>query len=296
MRDSAKTSGPASRYTELKARLAEPDPELYPDASLHARQAIELARLLQQRAMQLQTDPERRQQDELERMMQSPHDKATLTQMTDQTLRSSTSRRAVNQLLHILDVQGIPRFFSGLDRALLQGFRSFGAWLPGVAVPMVQERMRRESANVILPAEEEILIQHLRERQASGVRMNVNFLGEALLGEEAAAERMNTYLSALQKPDLECLSIKISTIYSQISSLAWEDTVEVLCERLELIYREAARMRFRCSDGTRGAEVCVPGYGRISGHERNCRGLHAHPGQTGYAAGACRNSTAGLFA
>jgi RHH-type proline utilization regulon transcriptional repressor/proline dehydrogenase/delta 1-pyrroline-5-carboxylate dehydrogenase len=250
MQDSVNTSGPASRYTEIKARLAEPDPDLYPDAPLHARQAIELARMLQRRAMQLQTAPERRQQDELERMMQSPHDKATLTQMTDQTLRSSTSRRAVNQLLHILDVQGIPRFFSGLDRALLKGFQSFGAWLPGVAVPMVQERMRRESANVILPAEEEILIQHLRERQGSGVRMNVNFLGEALLGEEAAAERMNTYLSALQKPDLECLSIKISTIYSQISSLAWEDTVNVLCDRLELIYREAARMRYRRNDGT----------------------------------------------
>ena len=250
MRDSANTTGPASRPAKIKARLGEPDPHLYPDAPLHARQAIELARLLQQRAMQLQTAPERRQQDELERMMQSPHDKATLTQMTDQTLRSSTSRRAVNQLLHILDVQGIPRFFSGLDRALLQGFRSFGAWLPGVAVPMVQERMRRESANVILPAEEEILTQHLRDRQASGVRMNVNFLGEALLGEQAAGERMNTYLSALQKPDLECLSIKISTIYSQISSLAWEDSVEVLCERLELIYREASRMRYRRSDGT----------------------------------------------
>jgi len=250
MRDSGNTTGPASRPPKIKARLAEPDSDLYPDSPLHARQAIELARLLQQRAMQLQTAPERRQQDELERMMRSPHDKATLTQMTDQTLRSSTSRRAVNQLLHILDVQGIPRFFSGLDRALLQGFRSFGAWLPGVAVPMVQKRMRRESANVILPAEEEILTQHLRDRQASGVRMNVNFLGEALLGEQAATERMNTYLSALQKPDLECLSIKISTIYSQISSLAWDHSVEVLCERLELIYREASRMRYRRSDGT----------------------------------------------
>ena len=68
--------------------------------------------------------------------------------------------------------------------------------------------------------------------------------------EKAATERMNTYLSALQKPDLECLSIKISTIYSQISSLAWEDSVSVLCDRLEQLYREADSMRFTRQDGS----------------------------------------------
>ncbi len=250
MQEPVDTKRPDPSASSLDQRLGDIDPDLYPEAPLVARKAVALARLLQDRAMQLQTTPEKRQQEELERMMDSPHDKATLTQMTDQSLRAKTPHRAVDQLIHILDVQGIPRFFSGLDKALLQGFRSFGAWLPGVAVPMVQERMRRESANVILPAEEEVLTGHLHERQASGLRMNVNFLGEALLGEKAAIERMNTYLSALQKPDLECLSIKISTIFSQISSLAWEHSVEVLCDRLERIYREADRMRFTRIDGT----------------------------------------------
>ena len=58
-----------------------------------------------------------------------------------------------------------------------------GAWLPGVAVPLVKEHMRHETANVVLPAEPEHLIKHLRERGGEGVRMNLNFLGEALLGD-----------------------------------------------------------------------------------------------------------------
>ena len=37
------------------------------------------------------------------------------------------------------------------------------------------------------------------------------------------------------------ISVKISTIYSQISPLAREHTIAVLCDRLELLYREAAR-------------------------------------------------------
>ena len=54
------------------------------------------------------------------------------------------------------------------------------------------------------------------------MRMNVNFLGEALLGEEEAERRLEAYLEALQLPEIEVLSVKISTIYSQISSLAFE--------------------------------------------------------------------------
>ena len=171
-------------------------------------------------------------------------------QITDQALRSRSAPRAAEQLIHILDVQGIPRFFSTLDQALLQGFRSFGRYLPGVAMPMVQEKLREETANVILPAEDEHLLAHLQARHQAGLRMNLNLLGEALLGERAVAERVETYREVLRRPDVECLSVKISTIDSQIWPLAWEDTVERLCDRLEPLYREAARMRFRRADGS----------------------------------------------
>jgi RHH-type proline utilization regulon transcriptional repressor/proline dehydrogenase/delta 1-pyrroline-5-carboxylate dehydrogenase len=80
--------------------------------------------------------------------------------------------------------------------------------------------------------------------------MNLNLLGEALVGEEAVQARIETYLRALRTPEIECLSVKISTLYSQVSPLAWEDTVQVLCDRLERLYREAGGHRFRRPDGT----------------------------------------------
>ena len=215
-----------------------------------AQKAAYLARRLQEVAATLQTPEEERQQAELERMVQSPHDKATLTQLTDQAFRSRNPHRAVDQILHILDIQGIPRFFSGLDRTLLKGFHSFGGYLPGVAAPLVRERMREETANVILPAEENLLVPHLEGRRQCGLRMNVNVLGEALLGEAEAQRRLESYLRTLQIPEIEVISVKISTIYSQISSLAFDDTVAVLCDRLELLYRAAARGRFRRRDGS----------------------------------------------
>jgi len=102
-----------------------------PDAELIER-AVDLARALQERAAECQTASERRQQAELDRMLQTPADKATLVQLTDQAFRAKTPARIVEQFTHILDVQGVPRFFSPFERALLRGFQTFGGWLPGV--------------------------------------------------------------------------------------------------------------------------------------------------------------------
>jgi RHH-type proline utilization regulon transcriptional repressor/proline dehydrogenase/delta 1-pyrroline-5-carboxylate dehydrogenase len=231
--------------------LADFVPDANSGVAIQVQQALHLARHLQIRANELQTSAERRQQGELDRMIQSPQDKATLTQLTDQAFRAQLPHRAADQLIHILDVQGVPRFFSALDRTLLKGFQSFGAYLPGVAMPFVKEKMQQETANVILPAEEELLRVHLEERRVEGLRMNVNFLGEALLGEQEAERRLENYLAALQRPEIEVLSVKISTIYSQISALAREHTVEVLCDRLELLLRAAMKNTFTRHDGTR---------------------------------------------
>ena len=171
--------------------------------------AIELAAALQKRATELQTPAERRQQADLDRMLQSPTDKSTLTQMTDQAFRSKRAERMADQLVHILDVQGVPRFFGPVDRTMLRGFQSFADYVPGVAMPLVEAQIRKETANVILPAETGLLARHLADRRAEGVRMNVNLLGEAILGEREAERRFDANLQSLQIPEIEVMSVKI---------------------------------------------------------------------------------------
>ncbi len=252
MKDSASQSAsPSTRLTKwLDGQAIDSEKELLEIDDHLTKTALELAKLLQQRAMELQTPQERRQQAELDRMIQHPEDKSTLTQMTDQGFRSNSADRVVDQMVHILDVQGVPRFFSPLDRTLLKGFQSFGGYLPGVAVPLVKEKMRKETANVILPAEEEMLREHLRARRSEGLRMNVNFLGEAILGEKESRKRLDHYLAALQMPEIECVSVKISTLYSQIWPIARKATLRVLADRLELLYRAAGKEKFQRVDGT----------------------------------------------
>lgn len=241
-------NGPIST-SFLETALAGFQPEPNSTQPVAVQKALLLARRLQERATELQTAPEKRQQAELDRMLQTPADKATLAQMTDQAFRSSDPHRAVEHLIHILDVQGVPRFFSPWDRTLMKGFQSFGGYMPGVALPLVKEHMQKETANVILPGEKDLLVRHLAERTREGARMNVNFLGEAILSEPEAEERLNQYLQGLQWPEIEVVSIKISTLYSQISPLAREQTIAILCHRLERLFLAADRARFRRPDG-----------------------------------------------
>ena len=233
----------------LEQLLAEFKPGGKSPYPLEVQKALFLARRLQERASELQTAPEKRQQAELDRMLHTPSDKATLVQITDQAFRTSDSHRAVEHLIHILDVQGVPRFFGPVDRTLMKGFQSFGNHLPGVALPLVKEHMQKETANVILPGEKDLLARHLAERTQEGVRMNVNFLGEAILSEPESAHRLAQYLQGLEWPETEVVSVKISTLYSQISSLAREHTVAVLCERLEKLILAADAARFKRPDG-----------------------------------------------
>lgn len=244
------TAGVSSISAELRSMLGSFAPDPSSSDSVLIQKTVFVAGWLQRRATELQTPQERRQQTEFDRMLQHPTDKATLMQITDQAFRAKSAHRVADQLTHILDVQGIPRFFSPLDRTLLKGFQSFGSWLPGVSVPLVKEKMQQETANVILPAERQLLTHHLNARRSEGVRMNVNILGEALLGEREAENRLMRYLEALQRPEIEVISVKISTIYSQIWPIARAHTIDVLTERLELLYRAAAKSRFRRSDGT----------------------------------------------
>jgi len=242
----ARDSVPKSLAVTLAELQLDPDSPVAPDV----QKAVQLARILQKRGTTLQTSQERRQQRELERMMEGVGDRATLMQLTDQAFRAKTPKRVANQLIHILDVQGIPRFFSAFDRAMLKGFQSFGGHLPGVSIPMVKSKMREETANVVLPAESELLVEHLSNRHKGGLRMNVNYLGEALLGEGDAAERLKTYLAALQLPEIDCISVKVSTVYSQIFPIARDKAIRVLCDRMELLYRASAKATFCRPDGS----------------------------------------------
>ena len=220
------------------------------DATL-VENAIRTAEQWQNRANELLTSDEKSIQEQMVRLLTHPMDKVVLTKMIDQSFRSSDSRRVADQVNAILKSHGVPDFFSKVEKLLVQMFLGIGRHVPSLTVPKMIEKMRQDSSRAIIAGEAEALHAHLRKRRDEHVRMNINHLGEAVLGEEEAKHRLATYLKDMQDPDIEVISVKISTIYSQISSLAMEHSVDVLVDRLTTLYREAKANIFTRADGTR---------------------------------------------
>ncbi len=221
------------------------------EESIIIQKAVGTAEKWQNRANELLTAEEKGIQEQMLRLLTHPMDKVVLTKLIDQSFRSHDNRRVADQVNAILKSHGVPDFFSRVEKLLVQMFLGLGRHVPSLSVPKMIEKMRQDSSRAIIAGEAEALHAHLQKRRAEHVRMNINHLGEALLGEQEAAKRLQTYLADLQDPDIEVISVKISTIYSQISSLAMEHSVAVLVDRLTTLYREAKSNFFIRADGTR---------------------------------------------
>ncbi len=212
-------------------------------------ESILLAESWQKRANELLTHEEKGIQEQMLRLLTHPMDKVVLTKIIDQSFRSSNTSRVANQVNSLLREFGVPDFFSSFEKVLIQMFLGLGRHFPYFSVPRMIEKMRHNSSRAIIPGEPDMLHAHLKKRKDQGVRMNINHLGEAVLGEEEAGHRLQTYSEDLRNPEIEYISIKISTIYSQIHSLAFEHSVKILKERLSLLYRIARDNYFTRKDG-----------------------------------------------
>lgn len=213
------------------------------------KNAVKLASYMLQEAVRTQTHEEKLKQKQLSKMMHDSKGKAFTTNMTDQCFRSSSSFRVADQLIYLLSLLGIPKYLSFLKQCQLSAFKFLSPIFAPILVPLVTFMLRRETASVILPGEDSALSKHMALRKKQGVRINLNHLGEAILGEQEAKRRLQVYLDDLAKPDIEYISIKISTIFSQIHLIAWEQTLEILSERLKALYRAAMSNTFVNKEG-----------------------------------------------
>jgi RHH-type proline utilization regulon transcriptional repressor/proline dehydrogenase/delta 1-pyrroline-5-carboxylate dehydrogenase len=235
--------------------------------SIEERQteAIELAATLLETALHLQTAEEKRLRIELANMMQDAHGKAFTTSMTDICFRSHRYSRVADQLIYLLRLFGIPRFLSFGKQLGFIFFRVLGKVVPWLAVPAAITALRRASSSVIVPGEHRLFSKHAKKRKAEGVRLNINHLGEAILGEEEAKRRFDIYIQdLLNHDDIEYISIKISTIYSQIHLIGWDNTLHHLKERLRELYRAAAGPTSSRSSGQKFINLDMEEYRDLS--------------------------------
>lgn len=176
---------------------------------------------------------------QMARMIEDEAGKKFTISMTDQVLKIEDPKRAAQRLNSLIEQYGIPRYLSAGNRALLWMGNQAASLIPSFVMPKITGQVRSESSHVIISAEPGPFSRYVAKRKAEKIRINFNQLGEAVLGDREADHRLQAYLDRLASDEIVYVSVKLSSVVSQISLTGYQQTLEMLKERLRTIYRAA---------------------------------------------------------
>ena len=162
----------------------------------------------------------------LHRMLGDQDGKVFAFEMADQVFRPRSGWRAASQFRYLLERRGVPLYLPLHERIALVLAALASRIVPEWIMSAVTAKMMHESRKVVLRGEPGFLDRHIAKRGQMGARLNLNILGEAILGEEEASCRLVENIKRLESSECDYISVKISSIFSQVSVLAFEDTLE----------------------------------------------------------------------
>ncbi|MCF8590305.1 proline dehydrogenase family protein [Gordonia liuliyuniae] len=137
-------------------------------------------------------------------------------------------------------VADAPDSLGALDLLQLRAGAALSQRIPKVVIPIARARMRAMVGHMIVDAREKPFAKAVTTLRAGDHRLNVNPLGEAVLGDAEADNHLADARALLRRDDVDYVSIKVSSIASQISMWAFDETVDYVVERLAPMYTEAA--------------------------------------------------------
>jgi RHH-type proline utilization regulon transcriptional repressor/proline dehydrogenase/delta 1-pyrroline-5-carboxylate dehydrogenase len=136
--------------------------------------------------------------------------------------------------------RSIPKFLPWYLRAAILLGGGFAPLLPWLIVPIARWVLRGMVAHLVIdatPAKLDKTLHHLRRQR---IRLNINLLGEAVLGDEESDRRLAGTRALLERGDVDYVSIKVSSVAAQLSMWAFDETVTRVVERLTPLYELAA--------------------------------------------------------
>lgn len=134
----------------------------------------------------------------------------------------------------------VPSFLPWHLRAGVRLGARVGTVLPGLVIPVVRRALRMMVGHLVVDATDRRLGRSIARLRKQGARLNVNLLGEAVLGEKEAARRLRLTQKLLERPDVDYVSIKVSSTTAPHSAWAFDDAVEHVVAALTPMFERAA--------------------------------------------------------
>ena len=172
------------------------------------------------------------------RLFVDPKAISVTVSLTDEVMRISSAKDAVRILRNASKDATMAGF--GLFNAFgLKVIALASRLLPKPVIFAVNTQIKLLSKGIILPAESKQLARQINRRAKKGIKLNINVLGEAVLGDHEASERFGQVMQMMSRPEVDYVSVKLSSVASQIIALDRVGTLERVSEKLRQIYRQS---------------------------------------------------------
>ncbi|MEN0023204.1 MAG: bifunctional proline dehydrogenase/L-glutamate gamma-semialdehyde dehydrogenase [Microbacterium sp.] len=198
----------------------------------------EVAALVQRWLAESETHPVEPAAQRLSEVLKDPNGLAFTVGFVDGVMRPEDLGVAGRKLAELSDIT--PTLLPGYLRAAIKAGGFFAPKLPGVVVPISRRVLRAMVGHLVLDATPSKLGPAIAKLRKGGNRLNLNLLGEAVLGEREAGRRLQGTHDFLARGDVDYVSIKVSSVVSQLSMWSFDEAVADVVEKLTPLYRLAA--------------------------------------------------------
>ena len=203
-----------------------------------ADRAIDLARRWVTEAAAADVDPAA---ERLAGVLQDANGLPFTLGFVDGVMRPESLGAAASQLHRIAPI--VPEFLPWYLRSAVRLGGGVAPILPAPVVPIARRVLREMGGHLVVDARPAKLGPAIAKIRESGARLNLNLLGEAVLGEAEAKRRLDGIHDLIRRPDVDYVSVKVSAIISHISMWAFDEVVEAVVDRLLPLYLTAASDR-----------------------------------------------------
>ena len=172
-------------------------------------------------------------------LLQDPKGLDFTLAFVDRVIRPEDPHAAAVELRRL--AQDPPSFLPAPLRGVIALGGAASTLAPSLVVPTAQATMRRMVGHLILDARPRPLSSAIRRLTADGTKLNINLLGEAVLGAQEAERRYQGVRELVAREDVDYASIKVSSIVDHLPLWAADETVDHIVETLLPLYLEASR-------------------------------------------------------
>ncbi|WP_426245047.1 bifunctional proline dehydrogenase/L-glutamate gamma-semialdehyde dehydrogenase [Nocardioides sp. LHG3406-4] len=134
----------------------------------------------------------------------------------------------------------VPAFLPWHLRAAVRLGGRAGLVAPRLVLPLVRRALRSMVGHLVVDATAPRLGRAIAKIRQRGVRLNLNLLGEAVLGHQEAARRLAGTHELLARPDVDYVSIKVSSTVAPHSPWAFDEAVANAVDSLAPLFERAA--------------------------------------------------------